>query len=172
MADPLHEFRPVAVPAQFYVFGPLLAGFLAFVPSFIMFVFSNIVLGARDPVFAFALLVFIPAFGGVLWLMAQKTFKEPTVTRYAVYADRVETEEGLWNKHRRTVLFDQVVDIELTEGVLQQTVGAGTVTLVMRQLFSGGEGPLLNRRISLTNLPEPRKVYDLLRNLALRKPAP
>jgi hypothetical protein len=56
------------------------------------------------------------------------------------------------------VVFDQVVDVELTQGVLQQAQGAGTVTLVTQQLVSGQDGKLSNRRIALHNVPQPREV--------------
>ena len=104
-------------------------------------------------------------FMSLAWI---KTFVEPGKTMYAIYGDRIETSEGLWNRHSRTVVFDQVVDVELTEGVLQQTQGVGTVTVVTQQLVSSGEGNLSNRRVALQNVPQPREVYDLIRALALR----
>jgi uncharacterized membrane protein YdbT with pleckstrin-like domain len=102
----------------------------------------------------------------LLWI---KFFQEPSRTTYSIFSDRVEYEEGLWNRHRRTVVFDQVVDVELTEGVLQQTQGAGTVTLVTQQLVSEQDGKLSNRRIALQNVPQPREVYELIRSFALKE---
>jgi uncharacterized membrane protein YdbT with pleckstrin-like domain len=102
-------------------------------------------------------------------LIGIKVFNEPSRTTYTIYPDRVEYCEGLWNRNRRTLVFDQVIDVELTEGVLQQTQGAGTVTLVTQQLVSLGEGNLSNRRIALSNVPQPKEVYDLIRSLALKK---
>ena len=43
------------------------------------------------------------------------------------------------------------------------------VFLITQQLVSGGEGHLSNRQIALRNVPEPRKVYDAVRSLALEK---
>jgi hypothetical protein len=65
-------------------------------------------------------------------------------------------------------VLDQVIDVELSEGVLQQTQGAGTVKLVTQQLVSQGEGRLSNRTIALRNIPQPKEVYELLRSLALK----
>ncbi len=79
-------------------------------------------------------------------------------------------DEGLFNRHHRTVVFDQVIDVELTEERLQQTRGAGTVMLVTQQLVSGTDGKLSNRRVALMNVQQPHEVYDLVRSLALKKP--
>jgi uncharacterized membrane protein YdbT with pleckstrin-like domain len=102
----------------------------------------------------------------LLWV---KFFQEPGRTTYAIFSDRLEYDEGLWNRHSRTVILDQVIDVEFNEGVLQQSRGAGTVTLVTQQLVSGQDGRLSNRRIALQNVPEPREVYELVRSLALKK---
>ena len=57
--------------------------------------------------------------------------------------------------------------MQLTEGVLQRTAGAGTVTLVTQQLVSQGDGRLSNRTFWLYNVPDPGGVYELIRSLAL-----
>jgi hypothetical protein len=67
------------------------------------------------------------------------------------------------------VVFDQVIDVKLTEGVLQQTKGVGSVTLVTKQLVAGAQGNLTNRSFSMWNVPDPQEVYDLIRSLALKK---
>jgi len=63
-------------------------------------------------------------------------------------------------------VFDQVIDVQLSEGLLQQTKGAGSITLITQQLVSSGEGKLSNRSIVLKNVPKPQEVYDLIRDLA------
>jgi ribosomal protein S28E/S33 len=68
---------------------------------------------------------------------------------------------------RRSLIFDQVVDVHSTKGLLRQTKGAGTITLVTQQVVSSGEAQLSNRQIALRNVPGPRKVYDVIRSLAL-----
>ncbi len=171
---PLREIKPVVVPAQFLVLGPLVAGFVAVFPGTFVFVVSGMFgdpferLG-RGPDFSYGLVAYFLAFAVVLALVGLKCFQEPAMTTYTVYADRVEYDEGFINKHRRTVVFDQVIDVELTEGVLQQTRGAGTVTLVTQQLVGNGDGKLSNRKVALVNVPQPREVYDLVRSLALKK---
>lgn len=165
---PLREIRPLPVPMQLLIQGPLVCGFGACFIGFGAFVISNMVSHSFQPQFWFGIAAFVIAFVGFLSLAWMKTFVEPGKTMYAIYADRIETSEGLWNRHSRTVVFDQVVDVELTEGVLQQTLGVGTVTVVTQQLVSSGEGNLSNRRVALQNVPQPREVYDLIRALALR----
>jgi uncharacterized membrane protein YdbT with pleckstrin-like domain len=176
--EPIRVIRPVVVPAQFFVWGPIVATLVALFPGFFTFVLSNIiagfslVLGDRMagrfvPVFSPALVVFALAFVIVLALLGLKVFSEPGRTSYAIYRDRIEFEEGLLNRQRRTVLLDRIIDVQLTEGVLQRMVEAGTITLVTQQLVSEGEGRLSNRTFRLSNVPDPGGVYELVRSLAL-----
>jgi hypothetical protein len=80
---------------------------------------------------------------------------------------------GLWVSSRRTLPFNQVTGVELTEGILQQTRGAGTVMLVTRGTGAKAdqEGPASGgeTRVALGDVPDPREVYDLIRTLVLRK---
>ncbi|QDU24103.1 PH domain-containing protein [Urbifossiella limnaea] len=171
---PLREIKPVVVPAQFVVLGPLVAGFVAVFPATFAFVVGGMFGDPferleRGPDHSLAVGVYVAAFMIALGLFGLKCFQEPQQTTYRVFADRVECDEGFFNKHQRTVVFDQVIDVELTEGVLQQTRGAGTVSLVTQQLVSGSDGKLSNRKVALVNVPQPREVYDLIRSLALKK---
>lgn len=166
---PIREIKPVVVPAQYFVQGPLLAGFASIFPGFFAFVISNMALRSFDPVFSVGILVYLVSFMLCMALMWVKVFQAPSRTTYTIFPDRVEYDEGLWNRHRRTLVFDQVIDLELSEGILQQTQGAGTVTLVTQQLVSAGEGRLSNRRIAFSNVPKPNEFYDLIRSLALKK---
>jgi uncharacterized membrane protein YdbT with pleckstrin-like domain len=168
---PIREIRPVVVPAQYMVQAPLIAAFLSFFPAMFTFVISKMISGGfrGEGAFSNALTVYVLVFIGLMVLLWFKYFQEPLRTSYTIFRNRVEFDEGLWNKQRRTVVFDQVIDVTLTEGVLQQTQAAGTITLVTQQLVSNQEGKLSNRTISLSNVPEPREVYDLVRSLALKK---
>ncbi len=172
---PVMEVRPVVVPAQFFVGGPLAAGLFALFPGMFVFVGSNIIaaIAGRDmfdgPFVWPGLIAYVLGFAVALYLAYLKMFQEPLRTSYTVFKDRLEYDEGFLTRHRRTLVFDQVIDVHLTEGILQQTKGAGTVVLVTQQLVSSGEAHLSNRQIALRNVPEPRKVYDLVRSLALDK---
>src|SRR5581483_11245973 len=164
---PIRVIRPVVVPAQFLVFGPIIAGFLALFPGFFTLVISNMIAMRFEPIIGPALVAFALTVVAILALFALKVFYEPGLTSYAIYPDRIEFEEGLLNRQRRTVLLDKIIDIQLTEGVLQRTAGAGTVGLVTQQLVSEGEGRLTNRTFHLSNVPDPGGVYELVRSLAL-----
>ncbi len=166
-SEPIRVLRPVIVPAQFLVAGPLIAGFLAFFPGFFTFVISNMIDMSFTPALRPGLVAYAVAFGVILGLLGLKAFLEPGRTSYTIYADRVEFEEGLFNRQRSTVLLDRIVDVHMTEGVLQRTAGAGSVTLVTQQLVSVGEGSLTNRSFHLRNVPDPVGVYNLLRSLTL-----
>ena len=139
---PLREVKPVVVPAQYLLWAPLIAGFISIFPGFLTLVFSQMF---RDPFErhgrgldpTYGLVVFGLSFVVCMGLLWVKCFKEPERITYGIFQDRIEYDEGLWNRHRRTVVFDQVIDVELSEGVLQQTRQAGTVTLVTQQLVSG-----------------------------------
>src|SRR5262249_23618856 len=39
-STPIREIKPIVVPAQYFVWAPLIAGFISFVPAFLTFVFS------------------------------------------------------------------------------------------------------------------------------------
>jgi uncharacterized membrane protein YdbT with pleckstrin-like domain len=91
------------------------------------------------------------------------------VTTYRIYRDRIEFEEGLVNRRERTVLIGGIIDMRLTENVLQRPQGAGTVTLVIQPFVSQAQGHLAHQTVSLSNVPEPKGVYDLIRSLALDK---
>lgn len=164
---PLRVVKPVVIPSQFFVFGTLGSLFGAIFPGFFVFVLSNIIAQSFDPILIYGIATYIVAFGLFMVLLYFKYFQEPERTSYSIYPDRVEFSEGLFNRHERTVVFDQVIDVALVEGMLQQSQRAGSVTLVSQQLVSGGEGKLSNRSFTLTNVPEPREIYDLLRKLAL-----
>ena len=166
-SDAIRVIRPVVVPAQFLVFGPILAGFLAIFPGFFTFVVSNMIAGGFEPLVGPALAVFAVAFVAILALFGLKVFYEPGLTSYAIYPDRIEFEEGLLNRQRRTVLLDRIIDVQLTEGVLQRAAGAGTVGLVTQGLVSQDEGRLTNRTFHMSNVPDPGGVYELVRSLAL-----
>jgi hypothetical protein len=181
----LRVVRPVMVPAQVFLWGVLAPGLVALVVGLVV---TNIVDqdreftrrwndGApadmrRDPpgTTPWGVLAGIAVFAVVAGAAAVKLVIEPRYTEYRVLRDRVEYSEGFFNRSQRTVVFDQVIDVQLEEGVLQQTAGAGTVTLVTQQLVSAGrEGQLTNRSFALSNVPEPKQVYDLIRSLALKK---
>jgi uncharacterized membrane protein YdbT with pleckstrin-like domain len=178
---PLRVIQPVAIPIQFLVQGGIISAFLSFFPAVFALVLSNIIAGVGrfahgfpgqgpagfSPIFGWGIGVYLISFLGMMSLLALKYLVEPAKTTYGIYSDRIEYDEGLLNRNHRTLLFDQVIDVQLFEGLFQQTRGVGTITLITQQLVSSGEGKLANRTIQLTNIPEPREVYDLVRSLAI-----
>ena len=165
--QPIREIQPVVVPSQYYIFGPLCAGFISLFPGMFAFVISNMIAGSFDPIIHIGLSVYILSFGIAMYLLYLKCFKEPNRTAYRIYENRLEYYEGLLNRQQRTVVFDQVIDVQLTEGILQQTKSAGSIILTTQQLISSGQGKLSNRSVAIKNIPKPQEVYDLLRGLAI-----
>ena len=173
----------MVVPAQFLVWGILFTGTVALLPSLLVY---NVTTEHREfmkrwnkdapadlretpGTFPWGTAVFVGLFTVGCSLATAKFLIEPKYTEYKVFSDRVEFSEGLLNRIQRTVVFDQVLDVHLTEGVLQQTKGVGSVTLVSNQLVSAGKGHLTNLSFDMWNVPEPQQVYELIRSLALKK---
>jgi hypothetical protein len=155
------------VPAQFFVCGPITAGFLASFPGVCTFVVSNNFTTGVPPVFGPGLVSFGIAFALVLGRIALRVFYEPGQTSYAIYPDRIEFEEGLLDLQHRTVLLDKITEVRLIVGVLQRTAGAGSISLVLQQPVGEGEGRMSNRTVRMVNVPDPGEVYQLVRSLAL-----
>ena len=166
-SGPIRVIQPVVVPAQFLVWGPIVAGFLAIFPGFFTFVISNMLAMRFSPTFGPGLVAYGLAFALLLGLIGLNMFSGPRLTSYAIYPDRIEFAEGLWSRRRRTVLLDKITDVQLSEGVLQRTAGAGSIVLVSNQLVSLGQGRWSNQTFRLSNVPDPGGVYELVRSLAL-----
>jgi hypothetical protein len=75
------------------------------------------------------------------------------------------------NRYRRTIVLNQIIDVQLSEGIFQQQKGVGTITIITERLVIGEKGKLGNLSISLINIPEPRETYDLIRSLAIKPSA-
>ncbi len=185
--QPIQEVKSVVIPAQFFVWGPLVSGVIALIPGFV--VHTVVLLTTEIPhsdepymmpstyQWGLALGSGLAAFGLIfvvsMVLIGISDFMGPGRTTYTIFPDRVECCEGVWVKSRRNVAFDRVTSVEATEGILQQTRGAGTVTIVARDArsledqqasASGNE-----KYFKLVNIPNPKAVYDLIRTLALQR---
>jgi uncharacterized membrane protein YdbT with pleckstrin-like domain len=165
----LRTIQPVVVPAQLYIWGTLVGGIFAILPAF----FAGLIImentNNSGPSLAFGLLVYMAVFIAIMALIGWTVYSGPGVTTYRIYRDRIEVEEGLVNRRERTVLIGGIIDVRLTESVLQRPHGAGTVNLVIQPLVSQAQGQLAHQTVSLINVPEPRGLYDLIRSLALDK---
>jgi len=165
--EPLRTVQPVVVPAQLYTFGTFISGFLALVPAFFASAITMAITKMSGTSTALGITIYLIAFPLLMALIGWRAFAGPGVTTYRIYRDRIESEEGLVNRRRRTVLIGRIIDVHLTEGVLQRSRGAGTVTLVIQPLVFPGQGHLAHQVVLLCNIPQPREVYDLIRSLAL-----
>ena len=166
---PVREIRSVEVPAQFYLLGLPKSLLLLAASGFCLLFF----LYARVYVIMFGIMGVGLFVGSIVWMVRSAT-EAFSRTTYTIYPDRIEYSEGFWNRQWRTVPFDEVVDVTLTEGVLQRGRGAGTVRLRidpqriqrhMHLLFRQGE-------VELRNVPQPREIWELIRSLVLTKGGP
>ena len=170
--NPILEVKPVIVPLQYFVWGPVSSAFISIFPGFGVFIISNMILGFLDdagfdgPVITYGLIAYVISFIASMYFIYLKAFVEPTRTTYSIYDDRIEYYEGFLNRNHRTLLYDQVIDVQLAEGILQQTKNAGTITLITQQLVESGDAKLSNRRISLRNVPNPQELYEVIRSSA------
>jgi uncharacterized membrane protein YdbT with pleckstrin-like domain len=164
---PFRTVQPVVVPAQLFTCGTIASGFIALFPAFFAGIITVVITNKPGPSLAISLLVYLSVFVTVMALSAWRVYSAPGVTAYRIYRDRIEIEEGLVNRRERTVLIGSIIDVQFTESVLQRPQGAGTVTLVMQPFVSQSQGQLAHQTVSLSNVPQPRDVYDLIRSLAL-----
>src|SRR5262249_53010590 len=148
--------QPVVVPGQLYTWGTLISGFIAWFSAFFAGLITMAITNNSGVSFTFGLLVFLAVVVAVMALIGWKVYSGPGVTTYRIYRDRIEVEEGLVNRRERTVLIGGIIDVQLTESVLQRPHGAGTVTLVIQPLVSQTQGHLAHQTVSLSNVPEPR----------------
>jgi uncharacterized membrane protein YdbT with pleckstrin-like domain len=166
---PLRTVQPVVVPAQFYTCGTIGSGIFAVFPAFFAGLIGMAITDKPGPSLAVGLLAYLIVFACLMVSFGWGAYARPDVTTYRIYRDRIEVEEGLVNHQERTILIGGIIDVRLTEGVLQRTQGAGTVTLVIQPLISQGEARLTHQTTSLYNVPQPREIYDLICSLALDK---
>ena len=168
-AKPLYVYQQQVVPAQFVALAPLISGFISIFPAGFTFILSNMMFGGFDPIVWPAFLAYLISFGVVMYLCYLAFFKEPPKMTYRIFSDRLEFTDGFLNKQHRTVMFDNVIDLRLDEGVLQQTKNVGSITLTTQQMVSDSEGKLSNRTFTLRNISQPKEAYDQLCQLALAK---
>ncbi len=166
---PLRTVQPVVVPAQVYTCRTIATALIALFPAFFASLISMAITGKPEPDLSVGLLTYLVVFASLMTVFRWRAYASPDVTAYRIYRDRIEVEEGLVNHQQRTVLIGGIIDVRLTEGVLQRTRGAGTITLVIQPLVSQGQGQVTHQTIILSNVPQPREVYDLIRSLALDK---
>ena len=176
-ATPLRVIRPIVVPALFYFQAPLIAAFVSIFPA----VFGTLIVGFlgfsnidpfaphQGPNLGVGIAIYALAFVVVIVLLGIKIFRGPEWTAYTIYSDRVESESGIFSRSRETVPYEQVLEVKLTEGILQQGVGAGTVLLVLTQIVGDKNSGLSHRTLALENVPQPREVYEELNSLLLQR---
>jgi uncharacterized membrane protein YdbT with pleckstrin-like domain len=95
-------------------------------------------------------------------------------TEYRFYSDRLEFEEGFFSRNSKVVKFRDVKEVTLREGILQRTVGLGTIYLATlatgsaprnNPFFSLGFGNVSASGIAVRDVTTPKEVYDKIRKL-------
>ncbi len=95
-------------------------------------------------------------------------------TEYRFFNDRLEFEEGFFSRNHKVVKFRDVKEVTLREGILQRSVGLGTVYLAAlatgsgprnNPFFSLGFGNVSASGIAVRDVQNPAEVYDKIRKL-------
>jgi uncharacterized membrane protein YdbT with pleckstrin-like domain len=102
----------------------------------------------------------IPMFVGIaLWVLALIALLLPSLLvrrqRYRITNYRIDLETGIIGKRIESTEINRVHDVGFKQGILDRIVGVGTITLHS----SDATNPVLQLR----SLPEPRKLYDMLK---------
>jgi uncharacterized membrane protein YdbT with pleckstrin-like domain len=95
-------------------------------------------------------------------------------TEYRFFSDRLEFEEGFFSRNRKVVKYRDVKEVTLREGILQRTVGLGTVYLATLATGSGpqnnpffalGFGNVSASGIAVRDVQTPAEIYEKVRKL-------
>ena len=95
-------------------------------------------------------------------------------TEYRFFNDRLEFEEGFFSRNQKVVKFRDVKEVTLREGILQRSVGLGTIYLATlatgsgprnNPFFSLGFGNVSASGIAVRDVQGPGEVYDKIRKL-------
>lgn len=95
-------------------------------------------------------------------------------TVYTLYDDRLEIEEGFLTIHAKRVMFRDVREVSLRRGVLQRSVGLGSVYLATQATGTGaawnsfgllGMGSTFGSGAMIKDIAEAGEAYERLRNL-------
>ena len=95
-------------------------------------------------------------------------------TEYRFYSDRLEFEEGFFSRNQKVVKFRDVKEVTLREGILQRSVGLGTIYLATlatgsgprnNPFFSLGFGNVSASGIAVRDVTNPGDVYGKIRKL-------
>ena len=95
-------------------------------------------------------------------------------TEYSFFSDRLEFEEGFFSRNRKVVKYRDVKEVTLREGILQRSVGLGTIYLATlatgsgpsnNPFFSLGFGNVSASGIAVRDVQNPGEVYDKIRKL-------
>jgi uncharacterized membrane protein YdbT with pleckstrin-like domain len=95
-------------------------------------------------------------------------------TEYRFYGDRLEFEEGFFSRNHKVVKYRDVKEVTVREGILQRTMGLGTVYLATlatgsgprnNPFFSLGFGNVSASGIAVRDVQKPVEIYDKIRKL-------
>jgi len=95
-------------------------------------------------------------------------------TEYRFYPDRVEFDEGFFTINRKVVKFQDVKEVTLRKGVLQQLYGLGTIYLSTvatgvdtpaNPFAAFGFGNVSASGVSVKDIPNPDDAYEAIKKL-------
>lgn len=185
-ARPLFVLRPqlitwvVVLPKIYHALGAL---FMLIIVSIVKAIFLGVV--HNDPAAVHWLATFFTLFqtalviamvAGPIWtyVVTKRTYEE---TQYRFYADRVEYEEGYYNRQRKSIFYRDIVDLNMYQGVVQRRYGLGSLHLSTRggsalgtriQTVFGSSDNMSNQPVNgaiLVNIPNPQRAFQQVQQL-------
>ena len=88
-------------------------------------------------------------------------------TEYKIFKDRIEYHEGFFTIKRRTVYFENIAELSMTEKLYQQKRNLGTILLstpAMAAMKGHSSG------IKLNDIESPEKMYNKLKDMVAKVP--
>lgn len=178
---PTATFSPVFVPwIAFLQQIPLQLFFSFWAGGFFGGMFQTFLrpqLGATSikvsPFLAIGMLVFV-AFPVVVVIGRAMNYRN---TKYRLFPDRLEIEEGFLTMHEKRIMFRDVREVSIRRGVLQRSVGLGSVYLATQATGTGpswsafrllGSGSTFGSGAMIMDIPDAGEAYDRLRDLVDR----
>ncbi len=176
MSDvPALELRPKYYMGLFLIQNLLVHLFLTFWAGMFFGTFGTFlipagfeIIGLEPPKVNYFLVIGVAVFIFLPIIRLYLTKKNYELSSFKFYEDRVEFLEGFLTKQRKTVYYDQVSEVSLTEGFFQRQYSLGTIVLSTRAT-SAGEDDSGKSGVRVNNVENSEALFDQVKKIVKRK---